>query len=67
MFQVGPFPGNTTSGKCDRGNASGMHTGGINVGLGDGSVRFVSRSVDPALVWWPALTPSGGEVLSNGW
>jgi len=66
MFQVGPFPGNTTSGKCDRGNASGMHTGGINVGLGDGSVRFVRQGVTPTTWWW-ALTPSGGEVLSNDW
>ena len=62
MFQVGPFSPNDTTGKCDRGNASGMHTGGINVGLGDGSVRFVSRNVDVNKVWWPALTPSGGEV-----
>ncbi len=62
MFQVGPFSPNTTAGKCDRGNASGLHTGGINVGLGDGSIRFVSKSVDVNTVWWPALTPSGGEV-----
>ena len=62
LFQTGPFAPNDITGRCDRGNASGMHAGGINVGLGDGSVRFVSKSVDVSKVWWPALTPSGGEV-----
>ena len=41
--------------------ASGPHTAGINVGIGDGSVRFVGNGVDPNL-WWFALTPQGGEV-----
>ena len=67
MFQNGPFYPNTTAGKCDRGNASGLHSGGINVGLGDGSIRFVRSSVDVNLVWWPSLTPNGGEVLGDGW
>jgi prepilin-type N-terminal cleavage/methylation domain-containing protein/prepilin-type processing-associated H-X9-DG protein len=51
---------------CDGGLASSPHTGGINVGLGDGSVRFVSNSVSPA-TWWAALTPAGGEVLGSDW
>jgi prepilin-type N-terminal cleavage/methylation domain-containing protein len=42
------------------------HTAGINVGLGDGSVRFLSQGVSPT-TWWFALTPSGGEVLPNDW
>jgi prepilin-type N-terminal cleavage/methylation domain-containing protein/prepilin-type processing-associated H-X9-DG protein len=42
------------------------HTGGINVGLGDGSVRFVSQSVSPNTWWW-ALTPAGGETLGQDW
>ena len=67
MFQVGPFAPNTINGKCDRGNASGMHSGGIQVGLGDGSVRFVRQSVHPLNSWWAALTPSGGEVPGNDW
>jgi prepilin-type N-terminal cleavage/methylation domain-containing protein/prepilin-type processing-associated H-X9-DG protein len=42
------------------------HTGGINVGLGDGSVRFVSQGVSGA-TWFAATTPAGGEVLNNDW
>ena len=53
------YPG----GWCDRGLASSPHPTGILVGLGDGSVRFVSQGV-PVANWWAALTPSGGEILS---
>jgi len=41
-----------------------FHTGGVNVLLMDGSVRFVSNSVSPTT--WQALgTPAGGEVVSD--
>jgi prepilin-type N-terminal cleavage/methylation domain-containing protein/prepilin-type processing-associated H-X9-DG protein len=42
------------------------HSGGINVGLGDGSVRFVSQSVS-GNTWFAATTPAGGEVLGSDW
>jgi prepilin-type N-terminal cleavage/methylation domain-containing protein/prepilin-type processing-associated H-X9-DG protein len=42
------------------------HTGGINVGLGDGSVRFVSQGTSPT-TWWAAMTMNGGEVLGPDW
>jgi prepilin-type processing-associated H-X9-DG protein len=42
------------------------HPGGINVTLGDGSVRFVSGSIQPN-TWWSALTPAGGEVIPSDW
>ena len=43
--------------------ANSRHPGGVNVGLADGSVRFVKDSVD--LAAWRALgTRNGGEVLS---
>jgi prepilin-type N-terminal cleavage/methylation domain-containing protein/prepilin-type processing-associated H-X9-DG protein len=51
---------------CDGNRASTPHTGGINVALADGSVRFVSQSVSPG-TWWSAMTPSGGEVLGSDW
>jgi len=51
---------------CDGGLASSPHSGGINAGLGDGSVRFVSNSVSPA-TWWAALTPAGNELLGPDW
>ncbi|HET6572620.1 MAG TPA: DUF1559 domain-containing protein [Fimbriiglobus sp.] len=41
-----------------------FHTGGINVGFGDGSVHFVSQSI--SLTTWRALGSSnGGEVVNN--
>ena len=60
-------PGSGGSGGCGDGNrASSPHTGGINVGLGDGSVRFVGQGVSPT-TWWFALTPNGGDVLGSDW
>jgi prepilin-type processing-associated H-X9-DG protein len=48
------------------GLASSPHTGGINVGLGDGSVRFLAQGIS-GKTWWAALTPAGGEVLGPDW
>jgi prepilin-type N-terminal cleavage/methylation domain-containing protein len=65
-FLVQPQNATKTFGFCDRGVASGFHSGGIEVGMGDGSVRFVSSSIS-ATTWWAALTPAGGETLANDW
>lgn len=60
-------------------NASSFHTGGVQVVLGDGSVRFVSDSVDtgnvsrassrggssPYGIWGALGTRAGGEVVSG--
>jgi prepilin-type N-terminal cleavage/methylation domain-containing protein/prepilin-type processing-associated H-X9-DG protein len=44
-------------------NANSYHTGGVNLLLCDGSVRFVNEGID--LPTWRALgTRNGGEVLS---
>jgi prepilin-type N-terminal cleavage/methylation domain-containing protein/prepilin-type processing-associated H-X9-DG protein len=44
--------------------ARSNHPGGVNVLLGDGSVRFVRNGIDPAT--WRALgTRAGGEVLGD--
>jgi len=51
---------------CEGGKGASPHTGGINVGMADGSVRTVSQSVSSA-TWWYALTPAGGEVLGSNW
>jgi len=59
-----PMSGNTAL--CDGGIASSPHTGGINVGMADGSVRYVSGGVS-RVTWWSALTPNSGEVLGNNW
>jgi prepilin-type N-terminal cleavage/methylation domain-containing protein/prepilin-type processing-associated H-X9-DG protein len=42
------------------------HTGGMNVGLADGSVRSVNSGVS-GTTWWAACTPKAGDVLGNDW
>ena len=44
--------------------ARSLHSGGVNILLGDGSARFVSNSIAPS-IWWALATRAGGEVLSN--
>ena len=58
-FQVQPSPYN---GGCDPTIASSPHAGGIQIGLVDGSVRFLSASVT-MYTWWYLCTPAGGEIL----
>jgi prepilin-type N-terminal cleavage/methylation domain-containing protein/prepilin-type processing-associated H-X9-DG protein len=44
--------------------ASSNHPGGVNVGFADGSVHFISQSVN--FFTWQALgSKSGGEVIAN--
>jgi len=61
------------SGKWDCGNVShnkgltaprSAHTGGVNVGMGDGSVRFVRDGIDIG-TWRSLATRAGGEVLGD--
>jgi prepilin-type N-terminal cleavage/methylation domain-containing protein len=42
------------------------HTAGINVGMGDGSVRFLAQGIS-GTTWMSACTPQGGEVLGPDW
>ncbi|AWM39695.1 putative major pilin subunit [Gemmata obscuriglobus] len=44
--------------------ASSYHSGGVNVCMADGSVRFVQDSIDFA-TWQGMGSSSGGEVLAN--
>jgi prepilin-type processing-associated H-X9-DG protein len=46
---------------CDRTTTQAPHPGGINVLMGDGSVRLVATGASAA-VWSAAVTPAGGEV-----
>jgi prepilin-type N-terminal cleavage/methylation domain-containing protein/prepilin-type processing-associated H-X9-DG protein len=66
------YPPNV-AGKWDCGNASGnkgltssrsFHSGGVNLLLADGSVRFVSNSIAPA-TWSALATRAGGEVVGD--
>jgi prepilin-type processing-associated H-X9-DG protein len=56
---------NGDSGPNNTAAARSRHQGGVNVVLGDGSVRFVSENVDLVTVWRPLATIAGGEILPD--
>jgi prepilin-type N-terminal cleavage/methylation domain-containing protein len=67
-FQVqprNPTANAANGGQCDRRLASTPHPV-MQVALGDGSVRNLSRAISP-VTWAAALTPAGGETLGNDW
>jgi prepilin-type processing-associated H-X9-DG protein len=43
-----------------------MHIGGVNVGMCDGSVRFIPNTVSQ-ITWVRLLSKADGEVLDNDW
>jgi prepilin-type N-terminal cleavage/methylation domain-containing protein/prepilin-type processing-associated H-X9-DG protein len=43
--------------------ASSNHSGGVNLALLDGSVRFIKNSIANA-TWWALATKAGGEIIS---
>jgi prepilin-type N-terminal cleavage/methylation domain-containing protein/prepilin-type processing-associated H-X9-DG protein len=55
-----------SSKECDARVASSGHTNGVNVGLCDGSVRFVQTSINP-FTWWAVLTPQAGDIPRSDW
>jgi prepilin-type processing-associated H-X9-DG protein len=63
-FAVKPI--SSPTGNCDYHIPSSPHTGGINVGLADGSVKFVSNGVSPT-TWWNAIMPNDGQTLGADW
>jgi prepilin-type N-terminal cleavage/methylation domain-containing protein len=62
LFQVQP----RVFGGCDPSRGQSGHTGGTNVGLGDGSVRFVSQGIS-AGTWALACDPRDGNPLPSDW
>ena len=61
LYQIKPIQGN-----CDYQLLNSPHEEGMNVCMGDGSVRTFNGSM--ALTTWLALcTPQGDEVLPGGW
>jgi prepilin-type processing-associated H-X9-DG protein len=65
-FLVRPNPFLKNPGPCDKRVASSGHSTGMNVCLGDGSVRFLSQGISGD-TWWAACTPAGGETLGPDW
>ncbi len=57
-----PFPGNMSN-MAMAVPPSSNHTNGVNMLMGDGSVRFVPNSID-INVWWAMGTRNGGEAIS---
>jgi prepilin-type N-terminal cleavage/methylation domain-containing protein/prepilin-type processing-associated H-X9-DG protein len=53
-------------GQCDWQGPNTAHPGGVQVAMGDGSVRNVGAGVSQA-TWQAAHTIQGGEVLGNDW
>jgi prepilin-type N-terminal cleavage/methylation domain-containing protein/prepilin-type processing-associated H-X9-DG protein len=51
---------------CDSRIPQTAHRGGMQVAMGDGSVRSVAASVSQ-MTFWSAATPAGGEVLGIDW
>ena len=64
MFQVQPTPFNSTN--CNPTVAQSGHTAGMNVGMGDGSVRFVSAGLN-STTWWIAVVPNDGLPMPSNW
>jgi prepilin-type N-terminal cleavage/methylation domain-containing protein len=52
--------------QCDPARGQSGHSTGMNVGLGDGSVRFVSEGVN-ATTWGWLCDPRDGNVLPGNW
>jgi hypothetical protein len=52
--------------KCDPELPQALVPAGIQVAMGDGSVRLVSPDVS-AQTWWYACTPADGEILGPDW
>lgn len=58
--------GNPGSNSGDMNRAMSAHTGSMQVGLADGSVRGISSGISPA-TWWAACTPQFGDLLGSDW
>jgi prepilin-type processing-associated H-X9-DG protein len=46
-------------------SARSNHSGGVNMVLADGSVRFVRDSVDLNLTWRPLATRNAGDIVKD--
>jgi prepilin-type N-terminal cleavage/methylation domain-containing protein/prepilin-type processing-associated H-X9-DG protein len=61
MFQANPDPS-----LCDNWRAQSGHSGGMNVCLADGSIRFVTPRISQTS-WTYAMLPNDGQVVGSDW
>jgi len=61
LFQTTP-----PASQCNPNLVQGFSSSGIQVGMGDGSVRLVSSSLSQS-TWQAAITPDGGDILGSDW
>jgi prepilin-type N-terminal cleavage/methylation domain-containing protein len=61
-----PFQVQPTIPECDPTRPNGAHTGGMQVGLGDGSVRSLSGGLS-LLTFQLACDPADGQPLGSDW
>jgi len=68
LFQVRPLVGNFTlaQGGCDPTRLQSLTASGLQVAMGDGSVRNVSPSISQR-TWGYAVDPGDGFVLGSDW
>jgi prepilin-type N-terminal cleavage/methylation domain-containing protein/prepilin-type processing-associated H-X9-DG protein len=66
IFQSMPQKGTGLQAACNGGVPSSPHPGGINIGLADGSVKYVANGVR-ADVWWTLFTPDQNDFLALPW
>jgi prepilin-type N-terminal cleavage/methylation domain-containing protein len=52
--------------RCDPRRPNAASSRGLQVGMGDGSVRVISVGIS-SHVFWGAVTPAGGEILGGDW
>jgi len=64
--QFKKFQQQPTAQSCDNTTTQAMHTPGINVLVGDGSVKIVSSAVS-ATTWHACVTPNNKDIVGNDW
>jgi type II secretory pathway pseudopilin PulG len=63
---VAKFQTQPAQAQCNPALAQGIHPGGIEVGIADGSARTVANSITPQ-TWYYACCPNDGMVLGPDW
>jgi prepilin-type processing-associated H-X9-DG protein len=46
------------------GMSRSLHTGGVNAGMGDGSVRFIKNAIDEQ-TWCFLISKADGQVIAG--